>query len=485
MRECSYHTITQQYRKPTFMAKQSSPAARSRPSQRTHDVGSQTEPFIDALCKGFANFVEQFAHLFQSGNHCVAETAQQYVCGLVQAEKRNMERMAEAVPESDPQVLQNFLTPSSWDYRAVMDAVAHMVRGLLIGFGAVSLNIDGSAFAKKGKKSVGVARQHNGRLGKEDNCQVGVFGALAAGARVALIAAYLFLPKEWTDDPDRCELAGVPVENRAHRTKIELAHDIIQHTEELGIRYEWIGMDSEFGHSLEFLKSLDASGKIFLADVHANRHIYLADPAPFLPPQGPGRTRVRYHSKAKPVEVSKWVKQQPESRWKKLTLRESTRGNLSVEILHQRVWLWDKHSETAHCWHLIVRREIQARDTIKYSVSNAPAGTGLAKLAQMQAQRFWIERAFQDAKSHLGMAQYQARKWDSWHRHMALVMLAALFMLQMRIEHVETRPLLSCYDIQVLLAKSLPDRRSDPEELMRQMARRHQQRDEAINRYSG
>jgi hypothetical protein len=105
----------------------------------------------------------------------------------------------------------------------------------------------------------------------------------------------------------------------------------------------------------------------------------------------------------------------------------------------------------------------------------------------MQAQRFWIERAFQDAKSHIGMAQYQARQWPSWHRHMALVMMAMQFMLQARLEHIDTHPLLSCYDIQILLATTLPDRRSSHEEVMRQMRARHEKRRaliEAANRES-
>ncbi len=98
----------------------------------------------------------------------------------------------------------------------------------------------------------------------------------------------------------------------------------------------------------------------------------------------------------------------------------------------------------------------------------------------MQAQRFWVERAFQDAKSHVGMAQYQARQWQSWHRHMALVMLTMQFMLQTRLEHVQTHPLLSCYDIQILLAKTLPDRRNNRDEILRQLQIRHQQRQASI-----
>ena len=107
----------------------------------------------------------------------------------------------------------------------------------------------------------------------------------------------------------------------------------------------------------------------------------------------------------------------------------------------------------------------------------------------MQAQRFWIERAFQDAKSHTGMAQYQARKWLSWHHHMALalVMMATQFMLEARLSHIDTHPLLSCYDIQILLATTLPDRRSSQEEVSRQMQTRHEKRQaliEAANRES-
>ena len=116
-----------------------------------------------------------------------------------------MERMAEAVPDSDDQVLQNFLTHSSWDYRPVMDRVARKADTLLGAEHGVGLYIDESAFQKKGDKSVGVARQWNGRLGKQENCQVGVFGALGRGDRVSLIDARLYLPKEWTEDPRRCE----------------------------------------------------------------------------------------------------------------------------------------------------------------------------------------------------------------------------------------------------------------------------------------
>jgi SRSO17 transposase len=413
----------------------------------------------------------------------VAATAQQYLFGLMQAEKRNMERMAEAVPDSDEQVLQNFLTHSAWEYRGVMDQVAmnadHCV-GSEVGAG---LYVDESAFQKKGEKSVGVARQWNGRLGKQDNCQVGVFGALGRANRVSLIDARLYLPEEWTKDRRRCDEADIPEAHRVHKTKIELALEIVLHARASGVRFEWVGIDAGYGHSFALLQTLEDQGELFVADIHSDRHIYPDDPALYLPPQkdGPGRKFVNYQSDAYSIEVRKWVKRQPASAWRKKTLRDTSKGELVVEVLHRRVWLWDKRSPTARCWHLIVRREVNSPATIKYSLSNATPATSVTKLAKMQAQRFWIERAFQDAKSHVGMAQYQARQWQSWHRHMALVMMAMQFMLETRIDNCDLHPLLSCYDIQILIATTMPDRRSDADEVIRQLHERHRKRQASID----
>ena len=454
------------------------------PKQTLKD-GIQRGIFLEGLEGTFGQLGRKYGDLLQSGNHSVVGIAQQYLQGLMQADRRNMERMVEAVPDSDYQVLQNFLTHSSWDYRAVMDRVAFHTNPLLGGKVGTGLYIDESAFAKKGDQSVGVARQWNGRLGKQDNCQVGVFGALGRADRVGLIDARLYLPKEWTDDPQRCDRANIPRDQQVHRTKLELAQEIVVHARRSGVRFDWVGVDGGYGNSLEFLQSLQEQGETFVADIHSDRHIYLTDPAPYLPSQGSGRPRIRHVSDARAVEVRKWVKSQPASRWCRKTLRSTTKGKLVVEVLHQRVWLWDKYSPSAHCWHLVVRREINSPGTIKYSLSNALEKTSVIKLARMQAQRFWIERAFQDAKSHIGMAQYQARQWQSWHRHMALVMLTMQFMLQTRLEHIQTHPLLSCYDIQILLAKILPDRRNMREEILRQMEIRHQQRQASIDAAGG
>ncbi len=391
--------------------------------------------------------------------------------------------MAEVEPDSDSQVLHNFLTYSGWNHRAVMDQVARDATHWVGGDEGTGLYIDETCFAKKGKHSVGVARQWNGRLGKTDNCQVGVFGALGKGKHVSLIDARLYLPKVWTNDSKRCAKAGIAHGERVHKTKLDLAADIVEQARANEVQFEWVGMDAAYGSSFKLLQELDAKGETFVADVRKNRHIYLDDPAPYVPDSmpGKGRPRRRLRSDQDSIQVGKWVATQPDSAWKKTTLRDGERGALTVELFHARVWIWDKKATSAEQWHLVCRREIGKPNTIKYSLSNAPADISRSRLGRMQAQRFWVERAFQDAKSHMGMSHYQARKWLSWHRHMALVMMAQQFMLQERMINAETYPLLSCYDIQIMLCQTLPARKMDRQTIKAMMIERHRRRQSAMD----
>ena len=135
------------------------------------------------------------------------------------------------------------------------------------------------------------------------------------------------------------------------------------------------------------------------------------------------------------------------------------------------VWVWDGKSSTARPRLLIVRQE--ADGTFKYSMSNAAADTPWERLAYMQAQRFWIERCFQDAKSELGMAQYEVRGWPGWHHHITLACLALLFLLKERCGASVHTPLLSARDIVELLAIYLPRRPRNEPEVLRQIQQRH------------
>ena len=367
----------------------------------------------------------------------------------MQAQRKNMERMEEAVAGADDQRLQHMLTESPWDHRAVLDQAALEADQWLGGTADSCLLIDESGVAKKGNDSVGVRRQWCGRYGKVDNCQVGVFAALGKGHLSTLIDERLFLPEDWANDPTRCDKAGIPRAEQRYRSKATLALEMVRHQRALGVRFAWVGADGGYGKEPAFLRALDEMGEVFVVDVHKDQQIYLEDPQPVVPETTSkrGRRRTRRQAQTPRIRVDRWLKTQPATAWQRVTLRDSSKGKLHVEIQHQRVWLWDGKEATAHQWHLIVRREIDSPEAIKYTLSNAPEPMPTHRLARMQAQRFWVERALQDGKSESGLADYQARKWSSWHHHMALVMIAMLFMFEERVEHNEELPLLTCQDI--------------------------------------
>lgn len=167
-----------------------------------------------------------------------------------------------------------------------------------------------------------------------------------------------------------------------------------------------------------------------------------------------------------------------------MRLRDTTRGVLKVRICRLTVYVWDGESESAKCWTLIVTKSLGANPDKKISLINAPKKTTLRRLGWMQRQRYWVERVFEDGKSECGMADYQVRKWSAWHHHMALVMMAMLFMLTEKIRHKDTYPLLSCSDIEELLVRFLPRRDVTKEEVILQLEYRHNQRQKAIESHA-
>jgi SRSO17 transposase len=300
-----------------------------------------------------------------------------------------------------------------------------------------------------------VARQWTGRLGKIDNCQVAVFAVLTDGERHTPVDMRLYLPDRWIQDPARCEQAGVPEAARKLTSKSAHALDIVRRARARGMRFAWVGMDGGYGKEPGLLRELDDANEVFVADVHRNQHIWTEEPGLHVPESKPGRGRPSKRCKpaTASITVEKLAKGIPAEDWTRYILRDCTRGELRVDIVCRRVWLWDGKEERPRCWHLIVRREVGSVKTIKYSLSNAPAGTLRLQVAQMQGQRYWVERAFEDAKGECGLADYQALGWRSWHHHVTIVMLAMLFILEQRVEQRPVLELLTPRDIVEMLKR--------------------------------
>ena len=333
---------------------------------------------------------------------------------------------------------------------------------------------------------MGVQRQYCGRVGKLENCQVGVFGCLGRGDRAALVDYRLFLSEEWSQDAQRCQKAKVPEAERVHRTKGELALEIVQRARRRGLKFRWVGGDEIYGNNKPLTDALEDMGEVFLMDINSNHGFYEADPCPRPKQERPGlrgRPACRLepgNEKAIRYCAAEIVQRHFEKESRVVTIRQSAKGVLRARLLVIRCWQWDGRSAAARPRLLVAREE--ADGTFKYSLTNAPESTGIETLAYMQAQRFWIERAFQDAKSELGMAQYEVRTWRGWHHHIALVCLAMLFVLKERLLAAEHTPLLSARDIVELLAYYLPRRNRSEDQIFESMQLRHNQRARDITR---
>jgi len=225
--------------------------------------------------------LEPFSRFFCSCTRDASATFGGYMRGLFQSERANMLRMSE-VNAVDHQAMQHMLSEGAVDWDGFGDQLAHEAN-VLLGSAQSVLLIDESGFAKKGERSAGVARQWNGRLGKVDNCQVGVFAALCQGEMASLVDARLYLPKDWADDARRCEQAAIPENARDYRSKTALALEMVATAQRRGLRFRYVGVDGGYGKEPAFLYGLDGLGCRFVADVHCHQSVYLQDPAPQVP----------------------------------------------------------------------------------------------------------------------------------------------------------------------------------------------------------
>jgi SRSO17 transposase len=441
------------------------------------------------MADAFVVFIARYCRFFRSRTRDSADVAGRYLRGLAQAADCTFASMASVVDASCAHQFQHFISNSPWDHEPVLAQISQDADRLLGGKPTSALIIDESSFAKQGDRSVGVARQWSGRQGKIDNCQVAVFGVLTDGQRHAPVDMRLYLPKRWVDDAARCDKAGVPLAARTLTSKSQHALDIVRQARARQMRFEWVGVDAGYGKEPAFLRALEAMGEVFVADVHSTQRIWTERPELAVPLHQPGRGRAstrgrgpatQRQASVDPVTVEALVKGFGSGDWTRCVLRDSTRGELRVDIAHRRVWVWDGEEDIPRCWHLIVRREVKSEKTIKYTLSNAAVETPLLLLAQMQGQRYWVERSFEDAKGQCGLADYQVLGWRAWHHHVTMVMLAMLFIAEQRVAHQPGLALLTPRDIVEMLKETLPHKPVGKDELVARINQRHERRRGAI-----
>jgi SRSO17 transposase len=395
---------------------------------------------VRAAAEQLVQFHERFALLF--GKDQAQDHAYDYLRGLmVCPERKSIEPIALLVGHGDVSGLQKFVGAAPWQDDDVMaeaqslfvDELAPSAAGSAVGVVGV---IDESAFAKKGTHSAGVGRQHNGRLGKEDNCQVGVFLVGVTPAGSALLDHQLFLPESWCEPTRqgraRRARAHIP-EGLPFRTKPRIAAELVRAVAVLGqVELDWVVADEEYGRAGHFLDELEALGQRYVVEVPVTTAVWTADPASCVPaPSGRGR-RPTAPARDAVRRVAAVAAELPDSAWQALQVREGASGPLVFEFAAVRVWSMRHRKPGPPAW-LLIRRSLEEQPEYKYYISNAEAETPLATLALVACTRHRVEDFFEDGKSYLGMAQYETRSWVGWHHHMTLVGLAYLFVTLTRL----------------------------------------------------
>ena len=378
----------------------------------------------------FQDFHAYFAALF--GRREARDHSRHYLQALLvqSGERRNAENLSETVPAS-ARVMQRFLAESPWDDDVVIGRLQEYL-GPRLGHPEAVWVLDGSDFPKQGRKSVGVARQYCGSLGKVANCQAGMFLAYVSLQGRALVDKRLYLPESWTSDTDRCAAAGVPEESRNYRSKTKLALEMLERTLERGhLKAGWVAGDDAFGMSPSFREGLAALGMRYVLDVPGGTTVWPLEPAWTSPEyQGIGRSRkprLKGGQRRTMVERSDEL---PEEAWREITVAEGSQGPRSYQFSAQRVRSTSKRKPGEIHW-AVYRRNRDGSEP-RYYLSNAPEDTSLETLAYVGGSRWRIETEFETEKSDVGLDEYETRTWAGWHHHVALCLLGGAFLLSLQ-----------------------------------------------------
>jgi SRSO17 transposase len=357
------------------------------------------------------------------GRHDLRSRACGYVRGLLgPVQRKNSWQLAEHVGAATPHGFQRLLGRASWDADVLRDEVRRYASDHLLAQGEAGvLIIDETGFLKKGHKSVGVQRQYSGTAGRIENCQVGVFLALAGSRGRALIDRAVYLPKSWCDDTNRMREAGVPPEV-GFATKPRLAQAMIGRALESGLRPRWVLGDEVYGSDSKTRRFLESHGQPYVLAVSSQQRLWV---------------------ELKQRRVDAIAQELTEEQWHRMSIAQGSKG--------PRVYDWaagrysgggaslEHERGELHRW-LLVRRSVTDPDDRAYYLCAAPPDATAQDLAVAAGQRWAIETCFQTAKQEAGLDEYEVRSWVGWYRHITLSMLALSFLAAVRAQANHPKP---------------------------------------------
>jgi SRSO17 transposase len=310
--------------------------------------------------------------------------------------------------------VQHFVGAGGWDDEAVMAELRRHVAAVFGDPDAV-LVLDPSAFVKSGADSCGVARQWCGRLGKVDNCQVGVFVSYVTAAGQTLVDRQLYLPRRWADDDRGREQTHVPADVLFQESwRIGLA---LLDRSRADLPCGWVAGDDEFGRCAAFRAGLRGRGLRYVLDVPSNTLIRDLEES-----RGPGRRRPPWR------RAEAWAQALPQRRWRKVRLGAAAKGPKVVWAAEAWVQTKDEDGRVGPCERLVVIRTTDREPQTWYTLSNTSTDVPLVKVVAVHGRRHGAEELFAAGKGEAGLSHYEVRSWVGWHHHMTLSMLALWFL---------------------------------------------------------
>ena len=365
---------------------------------------------VSGWAEKFGELCRRVATCF--GRKDLRRRAEGYVHGLLgRVDRKNMWQLAEYLGDETPHGLQRLLDRAVWSADDVRDLLVGYAREHLLADDEPGvLVVDETGFLKKGVKSAGVQRQYSGTAGRIENCQIGVFLALAGSRGRTLIDRELYLPKRWCEDVGRREEASIP-SGVTFATKGQLARRMILRVRSAGLRPQWVLADEVYGSDSKFRRFLESNEQPYVVCVRCDLRLWT---------ESTGRQR-----------VDQIVADTPASAWFRHSVGDGAKGPRLYDWTAQR---FGQPSDDGLIHWLLARRSIEKPEEIAQYFCLAPADVTEADLADAAGRRWAVECCFETAKQETGLDEYEVRSWHGWYRHITLSMLAMAFLAATRTE---------------------------------------------------
>lgn len=397
------------------------------------------------LAKTEERFAEYLDRLFAAVGHADRrEPLRAYMAGLMlPGERKSVEPMAAKIDprnvESRHQSMHHFVADARWDAHAVIRVARDWALEQIGRHGPIEAwVVDDTGIPKKGKHSVGVARQYCGVLGKQDNCQVAVSISLA-NETLSVPAAYrLYLPEVWAEDMDRRRKARVPDEV-VFQKKWQIALTEIDRLLADGVPRAPVVMDAGYGTTTELRDELMARDLVYMAAVQSEVTVWPDGEEPLGPKPYSGRGRpptlLQRSAETKPVSVGALARALPRTAWRSIRWRSGTKGDMRsrfarvrVRAAHRDYWRREPRPQE---W-LLIEWPTDEKEPTRFWLSNVSAEAAITDLVRLAKIRWRIERDYEELKDELGLDHYEGRGWIGFHHHAALCIAAYAFLIAER-----------------------------------------------------